>query len=322
MNRRTRTLEDDELRLSQVETARANVQGTLALALYLLAAMAIIAWWGFQMGQDRVSAVVLAFGVALVAARAYIRHRASRTNLEDDWLRLYRILRWTAALSMLMWIMATLAIYPGLTPLQGVAYLFALSLAFTSTATHFMGSPVLVTGFVGGQLVAVVLAVPGDGGTDLLAICLVALCWTLWYWIMATGSARTMSLASQLFRTKTARRLRAERAQRRVRVAELRASEAKSRAAESRSLFVARISHELRTPLQTIISGLEVLQYIHEHKTAALLEAAVVCGAIVGGADDGAVEKLRRYALNIGLAFQVRSGVCPGFGGLEEGGVL
>jgi hypothetical protein len=49
-----------------------------------------------------------------------------------------------------------------------------------------------------------------------------------------------------------------------------------------------------------------VLKYIHEHKTAALLEAAVVCGAIVGGADDSTVEKLRRYALNIGLAFQVR----------------
>lgn len=51
--------------------------------------------------------------------------------------------------------------------------------------------------------------------------------------------------------------------------------------------------------------GLDVLRYIHEHKTAALLEAAVVCGAIVGGASDDVVEKLRRYALNIGLAFQV-----------------
>lgn len=51
--------------------------------------------------------------------------------------------------------------------------------------------------------------------------------------------------------------------------------------------------------------GLEVLQYIHLHKTAALLEASVVCGAIVGGASDEVVEKLRKYALNIGLAFQV-----------------
>lgn len=51
--------------------------------------------------------------------------------------------------------------------------------------------------------------------------------------------------------------------------------------------------------------GLDVLQYIHIHKTAALLEASVVCGAIVGGATDDQVEKLRKYAINIGLAFQV-----------------
>ena len=51
--------------------------------------------------------------------------------------------------------------------------------------------------------------------------------------------------------------------------------------------------------------GLQTLQYIHEHKTAALLEAAVVSGAIMGGAGDLEVERLRKYARCIGLAFQV-----------------
>lgn len=51
--------------------------------------------------------------------------------------------------------------------------------------------------------------------------------------------------------------------------------------------------------------GLDTLQYIHEHKTAALLEAAVVCGAILGGAGLSELEKLRRYSKAIGLAFQV-----------------
>lgn len=51
--------------------------------------------------------------------------------------------------------------------------------------------------------------------------------------------------------------------------------------------------------------GLQTLQYIHEHKTAALLEAAVVSGAIMGGAGELEVERLRKYAKCIGLAFQV-----------------
>lgn len=55
-------------------------------------------------------------------------------------------------------------------------------------------------------------------------------------------------------------------------------------------------------PLQV---GLSTLQYIHEHKTAALLEASVVSGAIVGGANEEDIARLRTYARNIGLAFQV-----------------
>lgn len=51
--------------------------------------------------------------------------------------------------------------------------------------------------------------------------------------------------------------------------------------------------------------GIETLEYIHEHKTAVLLEAAVVTGAICGGANDEEIEKLRHYASCVGLAFQV-----------------
>lgn len=54
--------------------------------------------------------------------------------------------------------------------------------------------------------------------------------------------------------------------------------------------------------------GLDTLKYIHEHKTAALLEAAVVSGALLGGAPDADVERLRKYSRAIGLAFQVGYG--------------
>lgn len=50
---------------------------------------------------------------------------------------------------------------------------------------------------------------------------------------------------------------------------------------------------------------LETLSFIHTHKTGALLEACVICGAIVAGAPEADVERLSRYAQQIGLAFQI-----------------
>nr|AIY24421.1 ggpps protein [Jasminum sambac] len=51
--------------------------------------------------------------------------------------------------------------------------------------------------------------------------------------------------------------------------------------------------------------GLDHLEFIHVHKTAALLEGSVVLGAILGGGSDEEVEKLRKFARCIGLLFQV-----------------
>ncbi|KAI8016903.1 hypothetical protein LOK49_LG04G01523 [Camellia lanceoleosa] len=51
--------------------------------------------------------------------------------------------------------------------------------------------------------------------------------------------------------------------------------------------------------------NLSELEYIHVHKTAKLLEAAVVGGTIMGGGSGVEVEKVRRYARYVGLLFQV-----------------
>jgi geranylgeranyl diphosphate synthase, type II len=49
----------------------------------------------------------------------------------------------------------------------------------------------------------------------------------------------------------------------------------------------------------------ETLTYIHNHKTGALFESSVVCGAIMAGATEPEIEKLTKFAHNIGLAFQI-----------------
>ncbi|KAG6529119.1 geranylgeranyl pyrophosphate synthase 7, chloroplastic-like [Zingiber officinale] len=51
--------------------------------------------------------------------------------------------------------------------------------------------------------------------------------------------------------------------------------------------------------------GLEVLEGIHLHKTAKLMEAAAACGVIMGGGREEEVERLRRYGRVVGLLFQV-----------------
>jgi geranylgeranyl diphosphate synthase type II len=47
------------------------------------------------------------------------------------------------------------------------------------------------------------------------------------------------------------------------------------------------------------------LEYIHRSKTAALIRASVVAGAIAGGADDENVARLKLFGETIGWAFQV-----------------
>ncbi|MBO3457495.1 polyprenyl synthetase family protein [Aetokthonos hydrillicola Thurmond2011] len=51
--------------------------------------------------------------------------------------------------------------------------------------------------------------------------------------------------------------------------------------------------------------ALETLNFIHNHKTAALLEACVVCGGILAGVSGEDLQRLSRYSQNIGLAFQI-----------------
>ena len=49
----------------------------------------------------------------------------------------------------------------------------------------------------------------------------------------------------------------------------------------------------------------DIVRYIHEHKTADLLEAAVEAGLALAGAKENVIDAGREYALHLGLAFQM-----------------
>lgn len=62
----------------------------------------------------------------------------------------------------------------------------------------------------------------------------------------------------------------------------------------------------------------EQLLFIHEHKTAALIQAAMMIGAILAGADPEAVDKMEKCAYNIGLAFQIQDDILDVMGNSSE----
>ncbi len=62
----------------------------------------------------------------------------------------------------------------------------------------------------------------------------------------------------------------------------------------------------------------EQLLFIHENKTAALIQAAMMVGAILAGAGQGELERIEKCAYNIGIAFQIQDDILDVTGSLEE----
>lgn len=61
----------------------------------------------------------------------------------------------------------------------------------------------------------------------------------------------------------------------------------------------------------------EMLLYIHEHKTAALIQAAMMIGATLAGASPEELDKLEKCAYDIGIAFQIQDDILDVTSSLE-----
>lgn len=63
---------------------------------------------------------------------------------------------------------------------------------------------------------------------------------------------------------------------------------------------------------------LATVQYIHTHKTGALIKASVVAGALLGGASEQQLAAITRYGEAAGLAFQIADDILDIEGTTEE----
>lgn len=60
------------------------------------------------------------------------------------------------------------------------------------------------------------------------------------------------------------------------------------------------------------------LMFIHEHKTAALIQAAMMAGAILAGASEEQIGKIEKCGYNIGIAFQIQDDILDVTGDSKE----
>ena len=62
----------------------------------------------------------------------------------------------------------------------------------------------------------------------------------------------------------------------------------------------------------------EELLFIHEHKTAALIQACFMIGGVLAGAGKRQIERLEKIGYNVGVAFQIRDDMLDVIGCTEE----
>ena len=63
---------------------------------------------------------------------------------------------------------------------------------------------------------------------------------------------------------------------------------------------------------------MDTIKYIHENKTAAMIESSMMIGAILAGADDDQVSIIERIGSDVGLAFQIQDDILDVTSTLEE----
>ncbi len=63
---------------------------------------------------------------------------------------------------------------------------------------------------------------------------------------------------------------------------------------------------------------IDTINFIHKLKTAALIEAAMMIGAILAGADEEQIQSVEEIATYIGIAFQIQDDILDVTGSMEE----